>query len=395
MVLEQMSELVDALGTDLDGGELRAAIAVQDRLDARISLSVAAFETAGRYTGDGAVSMRGWLRQETGRDACTAGQMCSTGRKLRLLPVLAAAVLEGEITGGQLDVILAKVPRRHVPMFAEHEADVVPTLAALTVDQTRRAMDEWKRLADAVDPGRLAGEHDNQLHLSPTFEGRGELRGSFDPDTTAVIEAALRVADPKDYQRSLAERRADALAQICQHFVDHQQTRRGGRHRPHLNVAINLEDLEAGTGGRYLDTDQPVSPAGLGVLLCDSAFHRVLFSATSGILDYGRATRAWPVDLYNAIAVRDGGCRFGACDAPPSWCDVHHVDLWDHGGETSVTNGIMGCRRHHKMIHQPGYAVKLLPDGTVEFTHPTGRVETSHPRGTAGPTLFRRKPDGS
>ena len=67
-----MSELVDGLGTDLDGAELRTAFADRDRLDARIALSVATFETAGRYTGDGAVSMRGWLRQETGRDACSA-----------------------------------------------------------------------------------------------------------------------------------------------------------------------------------------------------------------------------------------------------------------------------------------------------------------------------------
>ena len=91
---------------------------------------------------------------------------------------------------------------------------------------------------------------------------------------------------------------------------------------------------------------------------------------------------------------RDGGCRFGNCDAPPSWCDIHHTDFWEHGGETSIWTGLMGCRRHHRLAHKPGYHVKLLPDGTVKFTHPDGRVETSQPRCLL-PQLPLRPPDGS
>jgi hypothetical protein len=256
-------------------------------------------------------------------------------------------------------------------------------------------MEHWKRHADALDDGGPGPEHDSELHLSRTLNGRGELHGSLDADTTAIVEAALRTAEQKDFDVSLAQRRAIALAQICQHFLDHQQTRTGGRHRPHLNVTISYEDFVAGIGGQYLDTDQPVSPAGLGVLMCDSAYHRLLFSATSGILDYGRSTRAWPVDIYNAIALRDGGCRFGACDAPPSWCDVHHVVWVEDGGETSVDNGLMGCRRHHHLVHRRGYSIKLLPDGTAQFTHPDGRVETSHPRGPVAQPFWRQPPAGS
>ncbi len=132
----------------------------------------------------------------------------------------------------------------------------------------------------------------------------------------------------------------------------------------------------------------------LAVLKCDAAYHRVLFSAASGVLDYGRATRDWPIDLYNAIALRDAGCRIGGCDAPQSWCDVHHVVPWENGGDTSVTNGAMACRRHHRLVHTPGYSVKLLPDGTVELTHPDGRVDISQPRGPVPQHLWRQ-PAGS
>ena len=395
MSVVAIAELVERLDIPLDRGEIQAAFAVRDRLDARIAVAVAEYEAAGLHQVDGAISMNGWLRSETGRDAKSAAKVTWTGRKLRALPVLRAAVLDGVVSGGQLDVIVANIPVRHLERFADQEAGLIPMLAELPVDHTRRAMEHWKRLADAIEDGGLPAEHDNELHLSNTLAARSELRGSFDADLTAVVDAALRTAMQNDRSRSVAVRRADALGQICQHFLDHQHDRPGGRHRPHLNVVDLLGGARSGVGGRHVDTDQPVSPAGLGVLKCDSAYHRLLLDGVSGILDYGRATRSWPVDIYNAIVLRDGGCRFGPCDAPPSWCDVHHVLPWEDGGDTSVTNGVMGCRKHHRLVHTPGYAIKLLPDGTTEFTHPDGRTETSHPRGPVLQQLFRRPPAGS
>lgn len=240
MTLAAIAELLEDLHIGLDRGQLQTAFAVRDRLDARIALAVADYESAGLHEIDGAVSMNGWLRTETGRDAKTAAKVSSTGRKLRTLPALRDAVLDGVISGGQLDVIVACVPTRHVERFSAHESELVPRLAELGVDDTRRVMQHWKRHADALDDGPGPAEHDNELHLSRTIGGRGELHGSFDADITALIEAALRVADPKDFERSLCERRSDALAQICKHFLDHQRSRTGGRHRPHLNVVISM-----------------------------------------------------------------------------------------------------------------------------------------------------------
>jgi hypothetical protein len=50
---------------------------------------------------------------------------------------------------------------------------------------------------------------------------------------------------------------------------------------------------------------------------------------------------------------------FPACDRPPSWCDVHHVQHWCDGGSTSVGNLALLCDRHHRAVHHDGWLVQM------------------------------------
>ena len=161
-------------------------------------------------------------------------------------------------------------------------------------------------------------------------------------------------------------------------------------------MVIDLDDFlrQDGTGGRYVDTDAPVSPEAMMKLVCDAKWHRLL-GGESSILDYGTAMRDWPVNLWNAIAIRDGGCRWPGCDSPVSWCDVHHVDFWEHDGPTSISNGVMLCRHHHTRTHKPGHTLKMLEGGTVELTLPTGRFLTSEPRGPSPNRRTKRPPSAA
>lgn len=71
------------------------------------------------------------------------------------------------------------------------------------------------------------------------------------------------------------------------------------------------------------------------------------------------------------------------------WCEGHHIEHWSHGGETNLSNLVLECSRHHHLLHQGGWHLKLLPDATVEVTTPDGRVLTSHPpRGSPAPLLL-------
>ena len=188
------------------------------------------------------------------------------------------------------------------------------------------------------------------------------------------VETAIRVASLNDPSMSASERRADALVTIAKYFLDHQGTRKGGRHRPHLNVIMKTD------GTAELSTGVPLDRRETEILCCDAAFHRVLMDAASVDLDYGRATRNIPASLYAGLLARDGCCRFPGCDRTADLCDVHHVQWWEHGGTTALSNTALICLRHHQKLHEPGWQAKLLPNGELHVTKPDGTERSSAPR---------------
>jgi hypothetical protein len=374
---------VDAFEVPRTRDGIVAAIGVRDRLDGKISVAVGDYAAAGLHEVDGSVTMASWLRHYARFDSEGAARGARRAGKLHRLPVLSAASITGALSSGAVDAVLAQVPKRHVGLFAEHEASVVPTLVGLDIDGITRAMREWRARADAINPGPAPADKPDSVRLSTTLDDRGVLNGSLGADLTNLLATALRVADCGDLSLPRDERQAMALGQICQTFLDFNPDAKHRRHRPHLTVTVR----EDGTA-TYLDTGMPVSRYGLDTLNCDAAWHRLDFAGRAAILRYGRTMRDWPVELYNAIAIRDGGCRWPGCTAPVHWCDVHHAIFWEHGGHTDIDHGLLLCRRHHRKLHSKDrWILKLLPDGTAELTHPDGTTETSYPKGLDPPRL--------
>ena len=382
-----LAEAVEELVVPVDGRAIAAAIALRDRIDAKIAEAVGHFDAESLWDLDAATSMTAWLRSAADMSRRDAGRLAMAAKRLRSLPATAAAWRCGELSSGQVDAVVAIVGQRHLDRFAEHEAALVPTLAPLAVESVARVMQAWKAKAEALDDqGDDDAEPERSLHLSQTMGGRYELSGSLDAATGDVVATAVRLASTDDVDaepaRTPAERRADALGDVCRFFLDHQTTRAGGRHRPHLNVVVDLAALELGRSGHSIDGTALAGPA-MAALACDSALHRVVMQGRSTILDYGTATRTVPAPLWNALVVRDGGCRFPGCDRPPAWCEAHHVVWFSEGGATSIDNLVLGCSRHHHRLHKRGWQAKLRPDATFEVTAPDGRHWVTYPPGAA------------
>ncbi len=210
-------------------------------------------------------------------------------------------------------------------LFAEHEAELVPSLVGLSVSDTSRAMGHWAAHAGALADEGEEKESTRRLHLSQMLDRTWVLDGTLDPQSGEVVATALRMAESADSDaepaRTPAQRRLDALADLCRFFLDHQHHRPAGRHRPHVNVVIDLEDMQTGGSGRVVD-GPALSRAAVQALACDSALHRLVMAGRSAVLDYGTSTRTIPANLWNALVIRDEHCRFPGCDRQASWCEA-------------------------------------------------------------------------
>ncbi|WP_369137631.1 HNH endonuclease signature motif containing protein [Modestobacter versicolor] len=83
--------------------------------------------------------------------------------------------------------------------------------------------------------------------------------------------------------------------------------------------------------------------------------------------------------LRRFVGLRDRRCRFPGCRRRPSGCDLHHRTSWP-AGPTAHDNLCSLCRHHHRLVHQaPGWRLRGLDDGSLEWRTPTGQVLVTHP----------------
>jgi hypothetical protein len=380
-MLSDLADAVENLDIPLERDALAAVYQLSDRLHAKLTAAIGAYDAAGGCEIDGCVNLAQWLRHWVDRSRGDAARDAKAAKVLRHVPVTSARYADGTLSAGQVAAIVANLSERTLDAFAEHEAELVPRLAALSAADTATVMRQWAICAEAVADVDEPAEPERSLHVWETLAGRRELSGHLDPDSGMVVETALREAATGDVEggptRTPAERRADALVDVCRWFLDHRHQPPAGRHRPHVNLAIGLDDLVAGRPGATADGD-PVDAAAASRYACDSVLHRMLV-ARGAILDYGTATRTVPGPLWNALVLRDAHCRIGSCDRPATWCEAHHIQWVEHGGPTRLDNLILVCSRHHHLVHQNRWEVKLDCDGVVEVTLTDGTLLVSRP----------------
>ena len=112
------------------------------------------------------------------------------------------------------------------------------------------------------------------------------------------------------------------------------------------------EDLGAALPGGVVET-----------YLCDAGASTLTVDTTGRPLDLGREQRLFSRTQRIAIAIRDGGCMWPSCTAPPSWCEYHHIDHWaEHHGKTNVDDGVPLCRNCHMRLHNQNWRITRTRD---------------------------------
>ena len=328
--------------------------------------------------------MAAWCRDKLGWTNQTANRLLKTGRRLLDLPVTRDAWVARELSDGQVEIIVDCVTDRRAGLWADHEAEVVPLLAPLDVIQTNRAMQDWAAKADAIlDENEPPEEPPAEAMLVKTLDGRGYLKGSFDAEGTEIIATGLRLADSGDLDEPSRKRQGQALVDVFRFYLDHQNEKLGGRHRPHLNVVVNHDDLKDEKPGRTLG-GVPFPGSTIRKIACDANIHRVITDGLGSILDYGRSTRTIPPAVYTSLVLRDWGCRFPGCDRPGRVV-------------RRPPRVALGRRRTHQPL-EPGAAVLEAPPRHppartgASSSNPTAPSRSPTPTATAAPATHPAEP---
>jgi hypothetical protein len=417
-MLSSMFPGAEALEAAIDDAEVTASVEAMvlarrlaDRLQAKIAAADVELVKARAFEPEGHASYASLVKARCGTTTSESRRLAVRAKKLAQWPEVLDAWQAGEVSGAQVEVMSAVVPDRHVERFAIGAADSVRWLPWVTVDDTRQKMNDWVAAADdaaqreAVEDGRepTVEVPEREMSASRTLDDRLELRGSFDEDSAARVEDALRAAtrpDDDGEKRSPQQRRADAMVEIARFYLAHHQnppnTARPDRGVVVFDAAAMFRAVLCGDGvhtahqlDQYLDAQPQLGALERGLFLdafdgkaglahtldghtvtdvlvrhvmVDGILERLLKTG-SRIIDHGRSTRVFTESQRRAMATRDGGSRISG--EPPGRCDAHHSPPFDLGGTTDINHGYLKTKREHLEQHRDGFTDRIEPDGTI------------------------------
>ncbi|MEX7471372.1 DUF222 domain-containing protein [Mycobacterium adipatum] len=378
---------------------LAAAVTLRNLADHVIASAVAAAERAG-------MPARRHLR--TGADLLTAlgvapgaaYRAARVGRAAAALPALTRAQRLGGIGIEFADAVGKGVSHieARVALSVDERADVVTTLMIQStpsgVDKKARGIAITKAKTQPVDDTvvPVAENTDlNDMTVLPTGDGRVAATLDLDILTGEELLAALDplcrpvpLPDGSPDPRPAGRRRADAFGQILRTYLSSSGRPTSGGVLPHVTL---IRPTTAGVD--CLGFGGPITTSTAELIVCDSTLTAVTVDHSGAPLDVGRSERLFTPAIRKGLAVRDGGCAHPGCGRPVSWCDAHHITPWEHGGTTSLDNGVLLCRLHHTAIHHGGWQVYLGPDRHPWFIPPyaPGTPEPEHLRSHARRTM--------
>lgn len=306
-----------------------------------------------------------------GMDAASAIARCldQASRRNRVPEQLDAAELEltAAATLDTADNVatMAKVWREYLdPDGAELRDSELRDQRAFRFGRERNGMTPFSGVADPTSAAllRAAFTEANAPDAAPRFLSEEDAAQLEDAENPSAAETPF----PRD-PRSREQRQLDVLVGLITAGLRSTNLKSTAT----VMAVVQLSDLQSGTGIGWLDdVDEPVSAASIQELACDAGFRRILLGIHGEVLALGRTERLFSTAQRLALGVRDGGCVWNGCSAPPSWCHAHHVREWTaHDGPTDIDNGVLLCPAHHHLLHNSGYQMRMV-DGRPQLLAP-------------------------
>ena len=113
-------------------------------------------------------------------------------------------------------------------------------------------------------------------------------------------------------------------------------------------------------------------------LLCHSRVQRSVENGSGDVVRLSTVSRDPPEWMMRHLRYRDGGCTYPGC-GERRWTRAHHIRWWSTGGPTELSNLVLVCHSHHKLVHEYRWSLTRRPDGTVRWYRPDGRRHRAGP----------------
>ncbi|MGJ9412417.1 DUF222 domain-containing protein [Aeromicrobium sp. CF4.19] len=424
--LARVHALLDALPTQaysgLAGREQREAAGSLARLKARVTAhelaAVAAVESSGTARREGASSTGSLLAGDFGRDRRGADAVVRQAKQIDQTPQTHEAMAEGRLSARQVRSIgraLDQLPTTVTPTQREAcETQLVEDAPRMDLKLFERHADRvvGHFLTDSDDESDLdAAENDlveqrekkawaaAEFWMGPAVDG--SVKGGFTiPEAQA---AQLRVAvdalcapqveitGPSSLSRRSGEvllderpsyrtRQGWALTYLCE-LLPTEKLPETNNLGPIVTINLDHETLIERLKVATLSTGERISAGQARRMACEHRLLPAVFGGESLPLDLGRDKRLFSLAQRRGLEFRDQGCVFPGCDRPPGWCVAHHARrTWADGGGTDLTDGVLLCPHHHRILHDDGWDITFNERGHPALVPPATLDPHRRPR---------------
>ncbi len=327
-----------------------------------------------------------WLNYYCGISLGPAREKVRVALALAKLPMVDGAFSRGEISYS----MVRAMTRAATP---ENESFLLRIAQHGTASHMEKLVRQYERAERLSKNDHCKTQsHAREFSWYTDDDGMLVFRGRLAPEDGAVfvkaMDAVMHQVNEEKFQQKRAEetdqnlskdvsaetfsqKRADALSRMAEHYLATGEDgpapiNSGDKYQVVVHINTNPDSL---TPPAHIENGPVLSPATVKRLASDSSLITVLEDDKGNVLDVGRKTRTIPPAIRRTLIQRDKGCRFpGCCES--KYVDAHHIHHWCDGGETKMDNLVLLCRKHHRLIHEENYQIKMDETGIPRFTNP-------------------------
>lgn len=306
------------------------------------------------------------------------------------MPYLGASLEDGVITPEHVDAVARGLKRlgEKSHLLVDHQDRLVAQAMYLTVPRFSKWVDNVVAMLDERSENDTF-EHQRRSAYVRLWEdhrsGMIRLTGQIDPETgarlwtilDAHVDAMFHGAQPAETAEGIEEndhRRAHALCDLVEAGSAHVGEP-GAESRVNTEVIVTI-DLETLMHGVHPDSvrrtaggvDLPVDV--VRRMACDAGLVPMVLNGDGVVVDVGREKRLATKRQRRAIFAMHETCAAPHCGVKVTHCVPHHIDWWENGGGTELSNLVPLCSRHHHAVHEGGWRLTMDTRRRVTMTPP-------------------------